>query len=101
MPQCRQLGQCCGMHHDGEQSFSGSLSISRSMREAPSRSRLQTMRKRLGTVEVSDPCGPLTQTRGPHVPARSPAPSVDCTSISIEEMLMCGGTPRRGFELRR
>lgn len=67
------------------------------MRQAPSRSRRQTMRKRLRTVGASDPFGPLTQVARPDVAARSPVPSVECTSISIDEMLMCGAVSRRAM----
>jgi len=46
----------------------------------------QTMRTRLRRVAASEPFGPLTQFARPSVAAKSPAPSVDSATISIEEM---------------
>lgn len=80
--------------HDADL-YTSSLSISRAMRQAPSRSRRQTMRKRLRTVGAPEPFGQLTQVARPNVAARSPAPSVESTAISIEEMLIRGATSSR------
>ena len=66
------------------------------MRQRPSSSRRQTMRKRHRTRGASEPFGPLTQVARPSVPAKSPVPSVDVAAISIEEMLMCGGSVEQG-----
>ena len=65
------------------------------MRQLPSGSLRQTMRKRLRRVAASEPFGPLTQFARPSVAAKSPAPSVYSATISIEEMASSRAAARK------
>ena len=75
--------------------YKSSCSDSRAMRQRPSTSRRQTMRKRLRTRGESEPLGPLTQLARPCVAAKSPAPRVESATISIEEITTAGAATRR------
>jgi hypothetical protein len=77
--------------------YTSSFSDSRAMRQRPSGSRRQTMRKRRRTVGASEPFGPLTQLARPSVAAKSPVPSVESATISIDEILICGAAARRAL----
>ena len=83
--------ECSGMSPDvalrASAVYRSALSISRVMRQAPSRSRRQIMRQRLRTLTASEPSGPLTHVARPSVAARSPVPIVESAAISIDEML--------------
>ena len=82
------MRECAGMSPErGRQRerYASSFSNSRAMRQRPSASRRQTIRKRLRTCGASEPFGPRTQFARPCVAAKSPAPRVESATISIED----------------